>query len=74
MWAALRRYEIIWEIDRTEEFPLYALGLVDVALWDLAAKAALPLWQLLGGFRERIPAYASTVTFETIEEFLDVAD
>ena len=64
-----------WEIDRTEEFPIYALGLVDVALWDLAAKAAgLPLWQLLGGFRERIPAYASTVTFETTEEFMDVAD
>jgi L-alanine-DL-glutamate epimerase-like enolase superfamily enzyme len=65
----------MWELDRIEEFPIYVLGLVDVALWDLAAKAAnLPLYQLLGGFRTSLPAYASTVTFSTIEEYLDVAD
>ncbi len=65
----------IWEIDRIEEFPMYALGMVDVALWDITAKAAeLSLHQLLGGFRDQIPAYASTVTFATTEEFLDVAD
>jgi L-alanine-DL-glutamate epimerase-like enolase superfamily enzyme len=32
------------------------------------------VWQLLGGFREAIPAYASTATFATTEEFLHVAD
>jgi L-alanine-DL-glutamate epimerase-like enolase superfamily enzyme len=64
----------MWEIDRTEELPIYVLGLVDMALWDLAGRAAgLPSWQLLGGFREAIPAYASTATFATTEEFLDVA-
>ena len=32
-----------------------ALGLVDVALWDIAAQAAgLPLWRLLGGERCRL--------------------
>jgi hypothetical protein len=30
----------MWELDRVEEFPIYILGLVDVALWDLAGKAA----------------------------------
>src|SRR3954469_11464480 len=30
----------MWEIDRTEELPLYILGLVDMALWDLAGPAA----------------------------------
>lgn len=65
----------MWELDRIEEFPIYVLGMVDIALWDLAAKAAnLPLYKLLGGFRTSIPAYASTVTFNTIEEYLDVAD
>ncbi len=65
----------MWELDRIEEFPIYVLGMVDIALWDLAAKAAnLPLYKLLGGFRTTIPAYASTVTFSSIEEYLDVAD
>jgi D-arabinonate dehydratase len=33
-----------------------ALSAVDIALWDLKAQAAgLPLWQLLGGFRRRVP-------------------
>ena len=63
----------MWELDRTEEFPLFILGLVDTALWDLAGRLAnLPTWQLLGGFRKSIPAYASTVTFATTEEYLDV--
>lgn len=65
----------IWELDRIEEFPLYTLGLVDVALWDIAGKAAgQPVHRLLGTFRSSIPAYASTVTFGSVEEYLDVAD
>jgi L-alanine-DL-glutamate epimerase-like enolase superfamily enzyme len=65
----------VWELDRVEEMPIYVLGLVDIALWDLAGKAVgLPVWQLLGGYRTEIPAQASTVTFGSIEEFLDVAD
>ncbi|SDO84600.1 enolase C-terminal domain-like protein [Actinacidiphila guanduensis] len=65
----------VWELDRIHELPLPTLGLIDTALWDLAARASgVPVWQLLGGFREAIPAYASTSTFATTEEFLDVAD
>lgn len=65
----------VWEVDRIEEFPIYFLGLADIALWDITAKAAgLPLYKLIGGYRDRVPAYASTVTFGSIEEYLDVAD
>jgi L-alanine-DL-glutamate epimerase-like enolase superfamily enzyme len=64
-----------WEMDRLEELPLPLLGLIDNALWDLAGRVAgMPTWRLLGGYRTAIPAYASTSTFGSIEEFLDVAD
>lgn len=34
---------------------------IEVALWDIAGKAAgLPVYKLLGGHRDRLPAYAST--------------
>lgn len=67
-------YHRMWELDRLHEFPLPVFGLIDVALWDLAGRVAgLPTWKLLGGMRETIPAYASTVTFDTTAQFLDVA-
>ncbi|MET9123310.1 MULTISPECIES: enolase C-terminal domain-like protein [unclassified Streptomyces] len=65
----------VWELDRIHELPLPTLGLIDIALWDLAGRYhGQPVWRLLGGFREAIPAYASTSTFSSTEEFLDVAD
>jgi L-alanine-DL-glutamate epimerase-like enolase superfamily enzyme len=37
-----------------------AQSAVDMALWDIRAKAlGVPLWKLLGGARDRIPTYAS---------------
>jgi L-alanine-DL-glutamate epimerase-like enolase superfamily enzyme len=65
----------MWELHRIEEFPLYFLGLVDVALWDIAGRmAGVPVHEMLGTFRTSIPAYASTVTYGTVEEYLDIAD
>ena len=65
----------MWELDRIEEFPIYTLGIVDVALWDLAGKILqVPTYELLGAFRTEIPAYASTSTFASVEEYLDVID
>ena len=43
--------------------------IVEVAVWDLAARAEnVPLWRLLGGRRERMLAYASTGELVTPEE------
>lgn len=65
----------IWELDRTEELPIYMLGAVDIALWDITAKAAkLPLYKILGGNSHKVPAYASTVTYDTVDQYLRVAD
>jgi len=65
----------MWELDRVEEFPIYIQAVVDEALWDLAGKiAGLPVHELIGSYRSAIPAYASTVTFDSVEEYLDVAD
>ena len=39
---------------------LRAIAIVDIALWDIAAKAAdAPLYKYLGAYRDSVPAYAS---------------
>jgi L-alanine-DL-glutamate epimerase-like enolase superfamily enzyme len=68
-------WERAWELDRIERFAPNLAHLVDVALWDIGGKqAGLPVHQLLGGYRTKLPAYASTVTYSSISEFLDIAD
>ena len=44
---------------------VFALSALDIALWDIAGKAAgQPLWRLLGGSpRETMPAYASLLRY-----------
>ena len=40
--------------------PVFALSALDVAAWDIVGKAhGLPIYKMLGGVRDRIPAYAS---------------
>lgn len=65
-----RLWKVVWEIDRIEELQVHHLGMLDIACWDIKSrKAALPLYRLLGGNDPRIPAYASTVTWETMDEY-----
>src|SRR5215475_6906777 len=43
-----------------DELAALTLAAIDIALWDIKARAAeQPLWKLLGGHRDRIATYAS---------------
>lgn len=56
--------EDIWTELRWAQRHLGAVGLsaIDVCLWDLAGKAVgQPIARMLGGWRDRLPTYASTV-------------
>jgi len=54
-----RLYKLIWRRRRVST--IRAVGAVDVALWDIAGKVAgLPVYKLLGGFRDKIPVYCSS--------------
>jgi L-alanine-DL-glutamate epimerase-like enolase superfamily enzyme len=57
-----RRWHELW--DRTHRLgrgvALPALSAVDIAVWDLRARRAeLPLYRLLGAYRDEVPAYGS---------------
>ncbi|MGB6181853.1 MAG: enolase C-terminal domain-like protein [Rhodococcus sp. (in: high G+C Gram-positive bacteria)] len=53
---------------RAVELPEHSLSYVDQALWDLAGRMFdTPVWKLLGGARDRVKAYASTMCGDTIE-------
>jgi L-alanine-DL-glutamate epimerase-like enolase superfamily enzyme len=56
-----------WELHRSG---VRLLGAIDIACWDIKSQAAgLPLYKLLGGNNPRVPAYASTVTWDTMDEY-----
>ncbi|HTX53919.1 MAG TPA: mandelate racemase/muconate lactonizing enzyme family protein [Candidatus Baltobacteraceae bacterium] len=49
----------------------FAIAAIDIALWDvLAQHAGLPLYRLLGGARECIPAYGSGINMHLDGELL----
>ena len=65
-----RLWTKMWEIDRIEETKMAHLGLVDLLAWDIKSKKAdLPAYKLMGGNDPKIPAYASTVTWDEMEEY-----
>jgi L-alanine-DL-glutamate epimerase-like enolase superfamily enzyme len=59
-------------LEEAGEGPWMGISMVDCAMWDAYGRAVgQPVWRLLGGYRERIPVYASTEAFMTMEEYLD---
>ena len=69
-----RIWQKMWRNLRTSNLGL-AIGSVDCALWDIYGKVCnMPVYKLLGGMRDSVPAYASTVTVDSLQEYLELAD
>jgi L-alanine-DL-glutamate epimerase-like enolase superfamily enzyme len=59
---------------RRRYVPPRGLGAVDVALWDIAGKAAgLPVHRLIGTYRRQVPAYASSAVLESPAAYAEEA-
>lgn len=64
-------WQDMWRKDRLLYTTQFAIGTVDVALWDLYAKSLnAPLYQLLGGVRDKVPVYASSMEHANVDLFV----
>jgi L-alanine-DL-glutamate epimerase-like enolase superfamily enzyme len=64
-----RLNRLLWA--RARVATVRAIGACDIALWDIAGKAAgLPIHRLLGTCRDSIPAYASSEIHATAQEYV----
>ena len=52
-----------------------AISGIEIALWDIVGKAAgLPVYKMLGAYRDKVPAYASTMCGDDLEGGLDTPE
>ena len=67
-----RLNQALWK--RARSTTVRTIGAVDVALWDIAGKAAnLPIHRLLGTYREKVPVYASSAVLARPEDYAEEA-
>jgi len=58
LWMSLEH----WQRGSAGQLTDRALAAIEQALWDLAGRAlSTPVYKLLGGYRDKIPAYGSTM-------------
>lgn len=58
LWMALEH----WQRGSAGQLTDRALAAIEQALWDLAGRAlGMPVYKLLGGYRDQVPAYGSTM-------------
>jgi L-alanine-DL-glutamate epimerase-like enolase superfamily enzyme len=64
-------WQEMWTLNRLWFTPLFAIGTVDTALWDLHGKIlGKPIYKILGACRDKLPAYASSHTKASADEFV----
>jgi len=60
-----------WEPGKRRVGQLSYASAIDNCLWDILGKAVnLPVYQLLGAYRHRVRAYASSQHLKTVEDFV----
>lgn len=65
LWQEFRTYDRWWN-----HAPIYSYGPFDIFLWDIAGKmAGVPLYKLLGAYREKVPVYASSFALNSPEDY-----
>ena len=61
-------------MSRSRNTTYRAIGAMDIALWDIAGQAAgLPIHRLLGSYRDRAPAYASSAVLGSVQAYAEEA-
>ncbi len=64
-------WQKLWALDRSSHLQIFATSVIDVALWDIAGKAlGAPVWKLLGGYRDKVPVYASSARLPRVEDYV----
>src|SRR6266536_3966333 len=65
-------WQDLWKRNRLVD--MKSICSVDVALWDILGKVAgLPIHRLLGTYRDKAPAYASSPVMDSPEEYVQEA-
>jgi L-alanine-DL-glutamate epimerase-like enolase superfamily enzyme len=61
-----------WVPEKRRQGQISYASAIDNCLWDILGKAVgLPIYRILGAYRDKVMAYASTQHHNTIEEFVD---
>ena len=71
IWQRLRQWQRLHQGTLSD----HVLAVVDMALWDLAGRYLdQPVYKLLGGYRDEVPAYASTMCGDELEGGLNTPE
>ena len=82
-WDAEQREAIFEHLKLSHRhYDKSGIAILDTALWDLAGKKyGIPVSKLLGGYRERLPVYASTASgqkapggLDSVEKYAEFAE
>lgn len=67
-------WQDMWELNRLWFTPQFALGTIDVALWDLFGKIVnKPIYKILGAYQDKLPVYGSSYSKENDALFVEEA-